>query len=338
MLGGEGIGRAERLGQRDRLAEADVDVAEAVAQPAHHADEPAEALALLLAAVLLGRVRADVLDLVVGDRDRDQDHVLALAAPVGVDDVGEEPEARRQQLAGARAPALDVPLEGEALLDQVVDVAPQDELVDRVVLERAADEEHAAAAHERPDREEVHVDAAGGVVGRVAVLVQRVLQDEVVEVRLVGRQEHHRVALGERVDALEVAAVVVQRLAVRPRVEEVDELRGEVDDVRAVGGGDLLQIALGLAQRRLNGAPGVRRQARDAAAERGPARRCPRARSAGPCSAAPRTRRSARSSASAAWRVTKSARPVVSPRSAPPARRQRSRSSEASAASPATTW
>ena len=83
---------------------------------------------------------------------------------------------RRQQLARARAAALDVPLEREALLDQVVDVVAQDELVDGVVLEGAADEEDAAAPDQRPDREEVHVDAAGGVVGRMAVLVQDVLQ------------------------------------------------------------------------------------------------------------------------------------------------------------------
>jgi hypothetical protein len=88
----------------------------------HEPHEPAEALALLGGAALLGDVVADVLDLVVGDRDRDQEHVVALAAAVGVDHVGEHPEARRQQLAGARAAALEVPLEREALLDQVVDV------------------------------------------------------------------------------------------------------------------------------------------------------------------------------------------------------------------------
>jgi hypothetical protein len=80
----------------------------------------------------------------------------------------------------------------------------QHELVDGVVLERAADEEHAAPPEELPHREEVHVDAAGGVVRRVAVLVERVLQHEVVEVRLVRRQEDDRMALCELVDALEL--------------------------------------------------------------------------------------------------------------------------------------
>ena len=267
---------------------------------------------LLRAAALLGDVVADVLDLVVGDRDRDQEDVLALAAPVGVDHVGEQPEARRQQLARARAPALDVPLEREALLDQVVDVLLQHELVDRVVLERAADEEDAAAPHQRPDREEVHVDAAGGVVRRVAVLVQRVLQHQVVEVRLVRRQEDDRMALRRaRRSRSSCAAVVVQRLAVAARVEQVDQLRGEVDDVRAVGRGDLAQVARGLAPRPSPPACRARAPAARCRRERPAARGCPRGRSAAPCSARRAARRSARSSASAAWRATKSARPVV---------------------------
>ena len=44
---GAGLGRAERAPQRQRLAEADVDVAVAPPQLAHDADEPAEALARL---------------------------------------------------------------------------------------------------------------------------------------------------------------------------------------------------------------------------------------------------------------------------------------------------
>ena len=44
-------------------------------------------------------------------------------------------------------------------VDEVVDVLAEHELVDRVVLEGAADDEHPAAPDERPDGEEVHVDA-----------------------------------------------------------------------------------------------------------------------------------------------------------------------------------
>src|SRR5262249_28696066 len=269
VLRGERVRRPDGLRERDRPAEPDVDVAEAGLQTADDVDEPAEALRLLGGAGLLGGVAPARLDLGVGDRGRDQEDVLALAATVGVDDVGEEPEAWRQQLAGARAAALDVPLEGEALLDQVVDVVLKDELVDRIVLEGAPDEEHAAATHQRADREEVHVDPAGGVIRGVAVLVQSVLQDEMVEVRLVRRQEDHRIALSQVVDVLEIAAVVVQRLAVSARVEEVDQLRGEVDDVRAVGGGDLLEIALRVAQHRRLRPSELLCQARDAGTEGG---------------------------------------------------------------------
>ena len=217
---GVGVRRAHDLRQRERVAEPQVDRAVTASQVADDLQEPPEVLALLLRAALLGRVVADVLDLVVRDRDRDQMHVLALAAAVGVDDVREEPEARRQQLARARAAALDVPLEREALLDQVVDVVVQHELVDGVVLERPADEEHAAPAHERPHREEVHVDAARRVIRRVAVLVEKELQDRVVEVRLVRRQEDDREAARDGEDLLELLLVVVHRVGIRAAVGE----------------------------------------------------------------------------------------------------------------------
>ena len=82
-----------------------------------------------------------------------------------------------------------------------------------------------APAHQRPDREEVHVDAARRMVGRMSVLVQRVLQHQVIEIRLVRRQEDHRMALAQVVDLLEPAAIVVQALLVALRVKHMDELR-----------------------------------------------------------------------------------------------------------------
>ena len=63
----------------------------------------------------LRNVLAVVLDLVVGDRHRDQVNVLTLAAAVRVDDVREQAEAGWEQLPRARAAALDVPLEREPL-------------------------------------------------------------------------------------------------------------------------------------------------------------------------------------------------------------------------------
>src|SRR5207244_11192759 len=148
------VGRAERARERERLAEAEVDVAVAAAERAHEAQEPAEALRALAAAALLGGVAGDVLERAAGGSHRDQEDVLALAAPVGVHHVGEEAEARRHELTRARARPLDVPLEREALFDQVVDVVVEHELVDLVVLEAPPDEEDARATHERAHGEE----------------------------------------------------------------------------------------------------------------------------------------------------------------------------------------
>ena len=239
--GGFRVGWADRLRDRDRLAEAHDDPAVAASEPCDEAQEPAEALLLLGGAPLLGGVVAHVRDLVVDDRDRNEHDLFTAPATVGVDDIGEQAEARRKQLSRTRAAALDVPLEGEALLDQVVDVMAQDELVDGRVLERTPDEEDARAPHQRPEREEVHVDAAGRMVGRQAVLMQDRLQHAVIEVRLVGRQEHHRVLLGEPADVLDLLGIVVQHFPVRARIEDAPELHDEVDHEGRVGRRDLAQ-------------------------------------------------------------------------------------------------
>ncbi len=146
----------------------------------------------------------------------------------------------------------------------------QDELVDGVVLEAPADEEHAAPAHERPHRKEVHVDAAGRVVRRMAVLVQCVLENQVIEVRLVRGEEDDRVALRERVDLGELLMVIVQRFAVAACVEEVDQVRGQVDDVRAVRRGDFAEISDRLGRNLRLRAFQLARETRDAAAEARP--------------------------------------------------------------------
>src|SRR5262249_16643043 len=68
------IRRTERTRERDGLPEADVDLAVAPAERPGEAEEPPEALALLLRAAFLRGVAGDVLDLVVRDRDRHEEH------------------------------------------------------------------------------------------------------------------------------------------------------------------------------------------------------------------------------------------------------------------------
>ena len=57
---------------------------------------------------------ADLLQLVVGDRHRHEQHVVGPTLAVGVGDVGEEPELRGQELAGPRSAALDVELQARS--------------------------------------------------------------------------------------------------------------------------------------------------------------------------------------------------------------------------------
>src|SRR5262249_30246998 len=139
-----GVDGPECLLQGERVAEADVDVAVAPAQLTDHAHEPTEIFARFGRAALLGNVVRNVLNLIVGNRNRDQKDVFTATASVRIDDVREQAETRRQELAGARTTAFDVPFQRKALLDQVVDVLAQHQLVHRVVLEGAADEEDPA--------------------------------------------------------------------------------------------------------------------------------------------------------------------------------------------------
>src|SRR6266404_6069354 len=89
-----------------------------------------------------------------------------------------------------------------------------------------------------------------------------------IEVRLVRRQEHDRVALRQRLDRLQLCPIVVERLAVAAGVEKPDEMRGEVDDVRAVPRRDLAQILRRLARDGGFGAAEVACEPRNAAAKR----------------------------------------------------------------------
>jgi hypothetical protein len=163
-------------GDGERTPEAEMDVHEAVSEGPDIANQPPEALPLLLLAPLFGRVGVDILYMVIDDRQRNQIHVLALAARIRVGHVREHPIPWGKELAGPRAAAFQVPLEREPLLDQVVEIALKDQLVEGVVLEGPSDEEHTSSPYHRTDREEVHVDPACGVIGRGVVLPEDVLQ------------------------------------------------------------------------------------------------------------------------------------------------------------------
>src|SRR5262249_11755420 len=131
------VGGLQCLSQRQQLTEADVDGAEPAALRAGVPDEEPYVLLLLGRTVGLAGHTSHLVQLVVDDADRHQRDVRGPALAEGVHEVCEQPKARRPQLAGAGATALEVPLEIEALLDQVAQVMPQRKLVDVVVADVA---------------------------------------------------------------------------------------------------------------------------------------------------------------------------------------------------------
>ena len=160
-----------------------------------------------------------------------------------VDDVVQDPVARRQELARARAPALDEELLVEAALHQRVDEAAQRLLVDRVVLERAAQEVRARAGQDPAHREERHVDAGRGVRRREARREQERVERHVVAVRLVRRDEHERRAAAELAQLVELARVDVDRRIERERVHPAREAPEDLHREQVVTRRELAQRA-----------------------------------------------------------------------------------------------
>ena len=112
-----------------------------------------------------------------------------------------------------------------------------------VVPEGSSYEEDTGPAEQRPDREEVYVDAPGRVIWRKVVLPEHELETEPVEVRAVRGEEDDRVGVAQLGDLGDFEPVIFE-LAVALSVESVDAAGGQVDHIRAVGGRDLPEVLL----------------------------------------------------------------------------------------------
>src|SRR5205807_4212548 len=208
-LRGPRTGNIERVAQRDRLAEAHARGADVASLSFRVCGQPAEALGLLARSRLFGGHRADLFELLVGDRRGNEVDVVGAAVVERGDEVAQKAVTRRAQLARPAASALDVPLEVEALGDEVAEVLAHGELVDRVVAEAAPDEDEPRALAERADRPERHVAAADDVVARKLVRVERLREHERVRVRAVGGEEHERVSAAKLSQLLEPGGIDV---------------------------------------------------------------------------------------------------------------------------------
>ena len=183
---------------------------------------------------------------VVDDRHRLQDEVVAAVVVHRVDEVGEEAEPRVAQLAGARAPALDVPLEVLTVLGEPAHVLAQRELVDRVVAEAAADEDEPGPSPHRAHGPERDVDAAELVGGRQSGALQHRRQHHRVDVRAVAREQRDRVAAVQVLERAHLLRVDLDAAAVRGAVEQPGDVEEHVTRGTAVGRDHLLQVGVEL--------------------------------------------------------------------------------------------
>ena len=217
--------------QRDRLGEPHVGGAERGELGAGVAGEPGHALARLRRPHLLGGHRRHLAQLVVGDRHGDEVDVLDAELVDRLGHVGQQPVAGRAQLAGARAPAFHVPLQVEPLGQQEPEVLADGELVDLVVAEAAADEHHACALGQRPDRPEVQVVPAEHVVAGEVVVGEHVGEQQRIGVAAVAGQEHQRMAAVALPQPSQ--ARVVDLDVPRPGVQRTQRAGEQVDGQRA---------------------------------------------------------------------------------------------------------
>ena len=253
--GGLAAGGAEHVAHRHRLTEADIDLAEvALALGLDEAEEPTQALGGLTAALGVGGVLPDLVELVKADGHGLQEDVVGATGQIGLRGVAEQAELGRQHLAGARAPALDRPREVEALLGEVADELLEHVLVELVPPEAAADEDRAAPTQDRTHRPERHVDPGEEVWQRQALLVEDDVEHRGVEVAAVRPQEDHGVRRHGRAEALDLSGHDVD-LGVETALEDHPvDARDEVDEEPSPTGGEFVEDLLGFRLRRLVGA------------------------------------------------------------------------------------
>ncbi|MEZ4249014.1 MAG: hypothetical protein R3B99_12320 [Polyangiales bacterium] len=222
---------------------AELHVEPAVLRPEHlrGLQQSADVLLLLLAAAELVHVAALFDDALVADAHRHEEDLLAPELQRGVDHHRQQAELRREQLARARASALDEELEREALDDQPAHVGVDEHGVELLALERPADEERAAPPEDRAEREEREVVARGDERRRERLPVEHHREHEVVDVALVARQVDQGTFARGLANALD--AFAVDDHTVVDAVEDPPEHpRQERDHVGHLVGAELLEV------------------------------------------------------------------------------------------------
>ena len=177
--------------------------------------------------------------LVVGGRDRHQQHVVGAAAFDRRHQIAQQTVLRRPHLAGAAAAAFHVPLQVLALRREPGQVFADHQLVDLVVLEAASDQDAAGAADDGAERPEAEVVAAEDVVALQAVVAQQPRQDEGVGITAMRRQVDQRMAFVERLQLRQRIEIGVDGPG--PRVQRAEAVIEHRRERRALHGDDLFE-------------------------------------------------------------------------------------------------
>ena len=202
----------QHLVQEDRLAEVHRHLAVVLAQDAGGGlEQGPDGFFFLGLAGQFVEVALALDQLLVADVDRLEHHRPARRAQEGLERHHDHAALGRQQPAGARAAAFDEIFERKTFRHQLRHVFAQHRGVQRIALDRAADEERAAAAKDRAQHRHVEVDAGDDVRRHHAAAVEQVAQQQVVHVAAVAGHVDHFVPgrdLLERVHVVHVQAVV----------------------------------------------------------------------------------------------------------------------------------
>ena len=202
----------QHLVQEDRFAEVHRHLAVVLAQDAGgRLEQGPDGFLFLGLAGQFVEVALALDQLLVADIDRLEHHRAPRRAQEGLERHHDHAALGRQQPARARTAAFDEVLQRKSFRYQLGHVFAQHRGVQRVALDRAADEEGAAAAQDRAQHRHVEVHAGDDVRRHDAAAVEQVAQQQVVHVAAVAGHVDHLVPgrdLLERVDVVDVEPVV----------------------------------------------------------------------------------------------------------------------------------
>src|SRR6185437_11865197 len=194
----------ENVLERNRLAQVDVNPPEALPQLAQRPQQAEHALLLLGLAGKLADVRG-AFDYTLVPEIHGQEHDWARRiAQEAAHRHGEHAGLRLQQAAGAAAATLDEVLDGVAPLHDGGEVFHEDDGVEPVAAEFAADEECAPHAQQPADDGQVEIDARSYVRHGIAVDVDDIRQQQIVHVAAVAGHVNHLVALRHALESFQV--------------------------------------------------------------------------------------------------------------------------------------